>query len=128
MVHITIRLTALVPIMFFPSGLALHPPGRPEELHLQSPADPYVNLAIHTARASPFLAVSPPQGDAESEVLLPVSWLALFPLCWLIPFAPSSLQGVHRYYGMIRPLRVPRYFPLSWTPLIGFSLPITRRV
>jgi hypothetical protein len=29
---------------------------------------------------------------------------------------------------MIRPLRVHRYFPLSWASLIGFSLPITRRV
>ena len=29
-------------------------PGRPEEFHLQSPTDPYVNLSAYTARASPF--------------------------------------------------------------------------
>jgi hypothetical protein len=34
------------------------PPGRPEEFHLQSPTDPYVNLSIHTARASHSLKTS----------------------------------------------------------------------
>src|SRR5215210_3301331 len=51
-------------------------PGRPEGLHLQSPTDPYVNLAIHTARASLSPEVSPPQGNAERISLLPVAWLA----------------------------------------------------
>ena len=42
-------------------------PGRPEEFHLQSPTDPYVNLSIHTARANHTLETFPLQGDVESR-------------------------------------------------------------
>src|SRR5882724_2045461 len=42
-------------------------PGRLEESHLQSPTDPYVNLSIHTARASHSLKTSWPQGDTEKS-------------------------------------------------------------
>jgi|ERR1019366_9226941 hypothetical protein len=52
------------------------PPGRPEEFHLQSPTDPYLNLSIHTARASQDLAASRPQGATEHPTLLPVARLA----------------------------------------------------
>ena len=103
-------------------------PGRPEELHLQSPTDPYVSLATHTARASPCHTAFSRHDDAESERFLPVPWLTNLSLSWLLPFAPLALQEVPHYYGRIRPLPLPRYFPLSWTPLIGFSLRITGRV
>ncbi len=39
--------------------------GRPEELHLQPPSDPYVNLSIYTARANPSSAPLPAPGDAK---------------------------------------------------------------
>ena len=51
-----------------------------------------------------------------------------FPLSWFIPFAPLSLQELQRYYGIIRPLHVHRYFPPSWSALIRFSLNIIWRV
>src|SRR5262245_13684403 len=91
------------------SGFSLHiraTPGRPEDLHLQSPTDPYVSLSTRTARASRFRAASSPHGDAESHRFLPGSWLTLLSLGWLLPFAPSSLQGVPRYYRRIRPRHV----------------------
>ena len=50
-------------------------PGRPEEFHLQPPTEPYVTLASYTARTSHALAGSRPQDDAESHMLLPVTWL-----------------------------------------------------
>ena len=46
-------------------------PGRPEEFHLQSPTEPYVNLSIHTARASHSLETSRSQAYAECVQLLP---------------------------------------------------------
>ncbi len=39
--------------------------GRPEEFHLQSPTEPYVNLSIHTAPVSHSLETSQFQADAE---------------------------------------------------------------
>src|ERR1039457_5630710 len=37
--------------------------------------------------------------------LIPVSRLATYPsLNWVIPFAPSSLQELQHYYGIIRPI------------------------
>jgi len=46
-------------------------PGRPEEFHLQSPSDPYVNLSIHTAPASHSLEISRSQAYAKRTRLLP---------------------------------------------------------
>ena len=45
--------------------------GRPEEFHLQSPSDPYVNLSIHTAPANHPLETSRSQTDAKCVQLLP---------------------------------------------------------
>ena len=53
--------------------------GRPEEFHLQSPTDPYVNLSIHTAPASLALETSRSQADAGNKTA-----------------APSFLVGRHR--------------------------------
>ena len=102
--------------------------GRLEEFHLQSPTDPYVNLSIHTAPASLAPGTSRSQADAEvdSSSQFP-GWLPP-PASWLIPFAPAPLQDLHHYYRMIRPRHVHRYFPPSWSSLIGFSLTITGRV
>ena len=65
-------------------------PGRPEELHLQSPTDPYVSLSTRTARASLSRVASPLHSDAESSSLLPVAWLAS-PLLGLAPPLRSLL-------------------------------------
>jgi hypothetical protein len=45
--------------------------GRPEEFHLQSPSEPYVNLSIHTAPASHSLETSRSQADAERNPVPP---------------------------------------------------------
>ena len=45
--------------------------GRPEEFHLQSPSDPYVNLSIHTAPASLPLETSRSHADAERNPVPP---------------------------------------------------------
>jgi hypothetical protein len=43
-----------------------------------------------------------------------------------IRFAPRSLQALHRYYRMIRPLHAHRYFPPSCFALIGSKGPTVR--
>jgi hypothetical protein len=45
--------------------------GRPEESHLQSPSEPYVNLSIHTAPASHSLETSRSHADAERNPVPP---------------------------------------------------------
>ena len=62
------------PIRHF-SRRPLYTPGRPEEFHLQSPTDPYVNLSIHTARASHDIAVSRLQRVTKDPTFLPVARL-----------------------------------------------------
>jgi hypothetical protein len=62
----------------------LHWSGRPEEFHLQSPTDPYVNLSIHTAPTSLALGTSRPQADAGSRtappsLLVGQDFLSLYP-------------------------------------------------
>ena len=51
--------------------------GRPEESHLQSPSEPYVNLSIHTAPVSLPLETSRSKAYAKRTRLLPVSWLTI---------------------------------------------------
>jgi hypothetical protein len=70
----------------------LHWSGRPEEFHLQSPTDPYVNLSIHTAPASLTLETSRFQSDAGSETA-----------------PPSPLVGCHRLQAGSSPSLQPYY-------------------
>jgi hypothetical protein len=49
-------------------------PGRPEEFHLQSPTDPYVNLSIHTARATGGRL--PPSVETIRLLLFPVGLIS----------------------------------------------------
>jgi len=84
-------------------------------------------LSIYTARISishSFVA-SRPQNDAESKLLLPVSQLAKTFLELIHPLCSLSLQEIHHYYRMIRPLHMHWYFPPSRVTLIRFSLNIT---
>ncbi len=104
------------------------PPGRPEESHHQSPTEPYVNLSIHTARASRSLETSRLPSDAERR-------------------APPSILVGHTLVELTHPLRSTRITrasslllddppppgasilsPFVGPPLIGFSLSITWRV
>ena len=64
--------------LFERSEFRSHPiwSGRPEESHLQSPTEPYVNLSTHTAHVSPTVETFLLQRDAERYSLLPVTWLA----------------------------------------------------
>ena len=71
------------------------------------------------------LGLKPTQKEIQ---LLPVAGWLSSSASWLIPFAPAPLQSLQHYYRMIRPLHVHRYFPPSWSSLIGFSLNITWRV
>jgi hypothetical protein len=105
-----------------------HRPGRPEEFHLQSPTDPYVNLSAYTARAGRALTASPLSGDTERRRSSRLPGWRSRSIGRLLPFAPRPLQAIHRYYRRIRPPHVHRYFPPSWITLIGFSLSITCRV
>ena len=50
--------------------------GRPEEFHLQSPTDPYVNLSIHTAPASHPLQIFRFQAYTANKSAPPSKWLA----------------------------------------------------
>ena len=43
-----------------------------------------------------------------------------------MPFAPSSLQGLHHYYGFIRHPLMPLYFDLAGSPLVSFQFDIIR--
>ena len=106
----------------------IHSPGRPEELHLQPPTEQCVSLSTYTARPSHPLATSRGQADAQSPCSSQFPGWHRPSLSRDIPFAPLSLQKLHRYYRMIRPRHVHRYFPPSWFALIGFSLRITCRV
>ncbi len=74
--------TARQPHLF--RNLIWCPSGRPEEFHLQSPTDPYVNLSIHTAPTSLALGTSRPQADAGSRtappsLLVGQDFLSLYP-------------------------------------------------
>ena len=66
--------------------------GRPEEFHLQSPLDPYVNLSIHTAPASLTLGTLRSQADAGSRTA-----------------PPSLLVGRHRLQAGSSPSLQPHY-------------------
>jgi hypothetical protein len=92
-------------------------PGRPEELHLQSPTDPYVSLSTRTARASLSRAASPLHGDAESSSLLPVAWLAS-PLLGLAPPLRSLL--ITRSSPLLREHPPPPGASLL-SPFVGFT-------
>jgi hypothetical protein len=70
---------------------------RPEEFHLQSPSDPYVNLSIHTAPASHALGTLRSQADAGNRTAPP---------------SPSLLVGRH-------PCKLPH--PLRSSPITGSS-------
>jgi len=92
-------------------------PGRPEELHLQSPTDPYVSLSTRTARASLSRAASPLHGDAESSSLLPVAWLAS-PLLGLAPPLRSLL--ITRSSPLLRENPPPPGASIL-SPFVGFT-------
>ena len=65
--------------------------GRPEEFHLQSPSEPYVNLSIHTARASHELETSRSQADTDMIQLLPIIGLAVYDCELTHPLRSSSI-------------------------------------
>ncbi len=67
--------------------------GRPEEFHLQSPTEPYVNLSTHTAPASLALGTSRSQADAGSYPAPPSSRLAVTPYKLAHPLRSSPITG-----------------------------------
>ena len=66
--------------------------GRPEEFHLQSPPEPYVNLSIHTAPARLTLGTSQSQADAGNKTA-----------------PPSFLVGCHSLQAGLSPSLQPHY-------------------
>jgi hypothetical protein len=108
-------------------GTSIPPPRRPKESHLQPPTEPCLSLSTYTARPSRSLALLRGPIDAEGECSsqLPAWQEPFFELSH--PLRSNPLQKLQRYYWMIRPLRVHRYFPVSWSALIEFWLNITQR-
>ena len=103
-------------------------PGRPEESHHQSPTEPYVNLSIHTARASRALETLRLPGDAERRA--PPSVLVGPTLVELTHPLRSTL--ITRASSLVRddpsPPDASILSPFVELPLIGFSLGIIGRV
>jgi hypothetical protein len=71
-----LQIVKKVPVVSFQNKLDKNGSGRPEDSHLQSPTEPYVNLSTHTAHVSPTVETFLLQRDAERNSLLPVTWLA----------------------------------------------------
>ena len=81
-----------VDICSFCQAQFLQASGRPEEFHLQSPPEPYVNLSIHTAPASLTLGTSQSQADAGNKTA-----------------PPSFLVGCHSLQAGSSPSLQPHY-------------------
>src|SRR5215471_11499909 len=74
------------------------PPGRPGDLHPESPTDPDVNLSIHPARATPR---KPAGFRQDKEFLrLPVDSIPTRVTC---PLRSTGFTPLHRYYEAVRP-------------------------
>jgi len=96
--------------------------GRPEEFHLQSPTDPYVNLSIHTAPASLTLGTSQSQADARSKTA-PPSFLVG---CHSLQAGSSpSLQPITEISSLLRAAPSPflaSVLSSAWGLHLNFSL------
>src|SRR5262249_44915242 len=92
-------------------------PGRPEEFHHQPPTDPYVNLSIHTARASPPLATSRLQAYAVELTPPAVTVCSVHRRTGLSPslhihyrcFAPTTGQSAPAGASLLSPFVVRTY-------------------
>jgi len=87
---------------------------RPEEFHLRALPEPCMTLSSHTA----------PDVRPLLKRLCLAQGLLLFPVGqWPrpnnpAPFAPAPLQGLRRYYGLLRPCASLRYSrPRGWSRL-----------
>ena len=92
-------------------------PSRPGEFHPQPLTDPYVNLSIHTARASPDSC----QGVCSGAQAPPIAgWPDL--LCWLAhPLRSSTITVPSSLLRDDPPLRLRiRTFSLVGPPLVDF--------
>jgi alcohol dehydrogenase-like protein len=104
---------AAFPVAYGTSHFALA--SRPEEFHLRALLEPCVTLSSHTA---------PDVQPLHLERLCLVHGLLPFPVGqWprpnkRSPFAPAPLQGLRRYYGLLRPCAPLRYSrPRGWSRL-----------
>ena len=74
------------------------PPGRPGDLHPESPTDPDVNLSIHPARVTPR---KPAGFRQDKEFLrLPVDSILTRVTC---PLCSTGITPLPRYYEAVRP-------------------------
>ena len=73
-------------------------PGRPGDLHPESPTDPDVNLSIHPARVTPR---KPAGFRQDKEFLrLPVDSILTRVTC---PLCSTGITPLPRYYEAVRP-------------------------
>jgi len=101
-------------------------PGRPVEFHHQSPTVPYVNLSIHTARASHFRCGVTTARRQLQRSLIPVSQLARRPIEPAHPLrSPSITEGSLLLRDDTPPSCASILSPFAGSPLIEFSLSIT---
>ena len=97
---------AVVPVLLSVSS-------RPEEFHLRALPEPCMTLASHTA----------PDVQPLLERLCSSTGSSCFQLAngqaeQRSPFAPAPLQGLRRYYGLLRPCAPLRYSrPRGWSRL-----------
>src|SRR6516164_9228596 len=86
---------------------------RPEEFHLRALPEPCVTLSSHTAPVVQPLRTALPRPQAP-----PVSSWPVAKAEQRSPFAPAPLQGLRRYYGLLRPCAPLRYSrPCGWSRL-----------
>jgi len=75
----------------------------PGESHPRALAEPYVTVSRHTAPTSQLrMRENAPSASVHPSALPRAGWLRADLTC-PAPFAPAPLQGLHRYYGPVRP-------------------------
>src|SRR5712691_3526540 len=75
----------------------------PGESHPRALAEPYVTVSRHTAPTSQLrMREHAPSASVHPSALPPAGWPPGDLTC-PAPFAPAPLQGLHRYYGPVRP-------------------------
>src|SRR5713226_152958 len=75
----------------------------PGESHPRALAEPYVTVSRHTAPTGQLrMRENAPSASVHPSALPRAGWLRADLTC-PAPFAPAPLQGLHRYYGPVRP-------------------------
>jgi len=93
----------------------------PGESHPRALAEPYVTVSRHTAPTSRLrMRENAPSASVHPSALPRAGWPRADLTC-PAPFAPAPLQGLHRYYGPVRPC-ASRYSASCGVRRLGVSL------